>query len=95
MRCYSVHGCRRSRLRTKPPTSTTTWAGLSQVIDGQGHVATYSYDAVGNLLSIARNTGSSTGVRSCNHTVPPRLRLLQPPVEMWAMILFCNDLVLQ
>ncbi|ULA62497.1 MAG: exported protein of unknown function [Nitrospira sp.] len=30
---------------------------LSQVIDGQGHVATYSYDAVGNLLSIARNTG--------------------------------------
>ncbi|ULA64749.1 MAG: exported protein of unknown function [Nitrospira sp.] len=30
---------------------------LSQVIDGQGHVAIYSYDAVGNLLSIARNTG--------------------------------------
>lgn len=30
---------------------------LSQVIDGQGHVATYQYDAVGNLLSITRNTG--------------------------------------
>lgn len=29
---------------------------LSQVIDGQGNVATYTYDAVGNLLSIARNT---------------------------------------
>jgi YD repeat-containing protein len=25
---------------------------LSQVIDGQGNVATYNYDAVGNLLSI-------------------------------------------
>lgn len=30
---------------------------LSQVIDGQGNVATYAYDAVGNLLSITRNTG--------------------------------------
>jgi len=30
---------------------------LSQVIDGQGNVATYQYDAVGNLLSITRNTG--------------------------------------
>ena len=30
---------------------------LSQVIDGQRNVATYSYDAVGNLLSITRNTG--------------------------------------
>lgn len=30
---------------------------LSQVIDGQGNVATYTYDAVGNLLSITRNTG--------------------------------------
>ncbi len=29
---------------------------LSQVIDGQGNVATYTYDAVGNLLSITRNT---------------------------------------
>lgn len=29
---------------------------LSQVIDGQG-VATYNYDAVGNLLSITRSTG--------------------------------------
>jgi YD repeat-containing protein len=27
---------------------------LSQVIDGQGNVATYTYDAVGNLLSITR-----------------------------------------
>ena len=32
---------------------------LSQVIDGQRNVATYSYDAVGNLLSITRNTGHS------------------------------------
>lgn len=32
---------------------------LSQVIDGQGNVATYTYDAVGNLLPITRtrNTG--------------------------------------
>ena len=30
---------------------------LAQVIDGQGNVATYNYDAVGNLLSITRNTG--------------------------------------
>lgn len=30
---------------------------LSQVIDGQGNVATYTYDAVKNLLSITRNTG--------------------------------------
>ena len=30
---------------------------LSQVIDKQGNVATYSYDAVGNFLSITRNTG--------------------------------------
>jgi YD repeat-containing protein len=30
---------------------------LSQVIDGQGNVATYNYDAVGNLLSITRSTG--------------------------------------
>lgn len=30
---------------------------LSQVIDGQGNVATYTYDAVGNLLSVTRNTG--------------------------------------
>ena len=29
---------------------------LVQVIDGQGNVATYTYDAVGNLLSITRNT---------------------------------------
>jgi YD repeat-containing protein len=30
---------------------------LSQVIDGQGNVAICQYDAVGNLLSITRNTG--------------------------------------
>ena len=30
---------------------------LSQVIDGQGNVATYNYDAIGNLLSLTRNTG--------------------------------------
>jgi YD repeat-containing protein len=30
---------------------------LAKVIDGQGKVATYTYDAVGNLLSITRNTG--------------------------------------
>ena len=29
---------------------------LSQVIDGQGNVATYNYDAVGNLLSITRKS---------------------------------------
>ena len=36
---------------------------LSQVIDGQGNVATYTYDAVGNLLSITRNTGGITRSR--------------------------------
>ena len=30
---------------------------LAKVIDGHGNVATYTYDAVGNLLSITRNTG--------------------------------------
>jgi YD repeat-containing protein len=30
---------------------------LSQVIDGQGTVATCQYDAVGNPLSITRNSG--------------------------------------
>ena len=30
---------------------------LAKVIDGQGNVATYNYDAVGNLLSLTRNTG--------------------------------------
>jgi YD repeat-containing protein len=30
---------------------------LSQVIDGQGNVATYACDVVGNLLSITCNTG--------------------------------------
>jgi len=37
---------------------------LSQVIDGQGNVSTYTYDAVANLLSITRNTsgvGAPTG----------------------------------
>jgi len=29
---------------------------LSQVIDDQGNVATYTYDAVGNLLSITSST---------------------------------------
>jgi YD repeat-containing protein len=32
-------------------------AQLSQVVDGQGNVATYQCDAVGNRLSITRNTG--------------------------------------
>jgi YD repeat-containing protein len=49
-----------------PPSSTVAdqaqyiyddMGRLSQVIDGQGNVATYTYDAVGNLLSITRNTG--------------------------------------
>src|SRR5688572_29266845 len=30
---------------------------LSQVIDDQCNVATYAYDAVGNILSITRSTG--------------------------------------
>ena len=40
---------------------------LSQVIDGQGNVATYTYDAVGNLLSITRNA-AATGTRAFTAT---------------------------
>ena len=36
---------------------------LSQVIDGQGNVTTYNYDAVGNLLSITRSTDEITRSR--------------------------------
>ena len=36
---------------------------LSQVIDGQGNVAACTYDAVGNLLSITRNTDAITRSR--------------------------------
>ena len=39
---------------------------LSQVIDGQGNVATYQYDAVGNLLSITRNTGGGVMCRNAD-----------------------------
>ena len=35
---------------------------LAGVVDGTGHVAKYSYDAVGNLLSITRETSTSTPV---------------------------------
>jgi YD repeat-containing protein len=35
---------------------------LTKVIDQNGNVATYTYDAVGNLLSIARSTVSLTGI---------------------------------
>ena len=35
---------------------------LAGVIDGQGQVAVYTYDAVGNLLSIQRFTTSGVGV---------------------------------
>lgn len=42
---------------------------LSQVIDGQGNVATYTYDAVGNLLSITRNTGG-VGVPTITSLTP-------------------------
>jgi YD repeat-containing protein len=43
---------------------------LSQVIDGQGNVATYTYDTVGNLLSITRNTG---GVGAPTITIDERI----------------------
>ena len=36
---------------------------LSQVIDGQGNVATYTYDAVGNLLWITCSTDAITRSR--------------------------------
>ena len=36
---------------------------LSQVIDGQGNVATYTYDAVGNLLWITCSTDEITRSR--------------------------------
>src|SRR5690349_25026644 len=35
---------------------------LTQVIDPSGNVATYNYDAVGNLLSITRGTGSPSAL---------------------------------
>src|SRR6266852_2354569 len=35
---------------------------LTQVIDPSGNVATYNYDAVGNLLSITRSTTSPSGL---------------------------------
>ena len=38
-------------------------ARLPQVIDGQGNVATYKYDAVGKLLLIARSTDEITRSR--------------------------------
>jgi YD repeat-containing protein len=41
---------------------------LSQVIDGQGNVATYTYDAVGNLLSTTRSCGDVSLIRSSDET---------------------------
>ena len=35
---------------------------LTQVIDPSGNVATYNYDAVGNLLSITRSTTSPSSL---------------------------------
>lgn len=35
---------------------------LTQVIDPSGNVATYNYDAVGNVLSITRSTTSPSGL---------------------------------
>jgi YD repeat-containing protein len=35
---------------------------LVGVVDGQGNVAVYNYDAVGNLLSIERFTTAGTGI---------------------------------
>src|SRR6184192_4018874 len=35
---------------------------LTQVIDPSGNVATYNYDAVGNLVSITRSTTSPSGL---------------------------------
>jgi YD repeat-containing protein len=63
---------------------------LSQMIDGQGNVATYNYDAVGNLLSITRNlhqkghyskafkiSATTPSLSSCQQRwiTPPRLPL--------------------
>lgn len=48
---------------------------LSQVIDGQGNVATYNYDAVGNLLSIMRNMG---GVGALSITARPSAQRDRP-----------------
>jgi len=52
---------------------------LSQVIDGQGNVATYQYDAVGNLLSITRNTG---GVGAPTITPSRQTRVTPGPPSM-------------
>lgn len=45
------------RYRSRPHYIYKDLGRLSHVIDEQGHVATYQYDAVGNLLSLTRNTG--------------------------------------
>jgi YD repeat-containing protein len=42
---------------------------LSQVIDGQGNVATYQYDALGNLLSIHAQYGWGRGAN--DHSLTP------------------------
>ena len=41
---------------------------LSQVIDGQENVATYTYDAVGNSLSITHSCGDVSLIRSSDET---------------------------
>jgi YD repeat-containing protein len=45
---------------------------LVQVIDGQGNVATYNYDAVGNLLSITRSTGGGVMCRNAGGCLVPQ-----------------------
>jgi len=50
---------------------------LSQVIDGQGDVATYTYDAVGNLLFITRNTG---GIGAPNSGIAGRQSMSSSPI---------------
>lgn len=53
---------------------------LKKVVDEAGNVATYNYDAVGNLLSITRSTGgiqspAITGITPANTTVGSSIKI--------------------
>lgn len=54
---------------------------LTKVVDPSGNVATYNYDAVGNLLSIARSTLSSLNARAIFGFTPQRGGIGESPAN--------------